>query len=191
MSRTDIQEKADYIVDFLSGKAGARQIAQFLDPSVRQTRLIEDDDHFLFPASQLTVTYQYWRDLPKVDGIANIERVDPHLLVSALGYVMLVDVDDDDNFTYALYGSKIVAVTGFDMTGKKISDIATTGGIREFFLACYLAAMKLRRPIYTVHEAPPSITSSVWHRVVLPLGRDGTITRFLVCNVPMADGKVR
>jgi hypothetical protein len=47
-------------------------------------------------------------------------------------------------------------------------------------------------PLLTRHGAPDAKTTAAWHRLVLPLvGDDGTITRFLVGNLPVGfDGRV-
>ena len=126
-----------------------------------------------------------------VDGIANVIKIKPEELRSVLGYLMLLDVVGQDEFRYALYGSRIAQDSGFDLTGKTIWQIPASRGIQLFVTASYLAAMKLRRPIYTVHQRSPSITVDDWHRLILPLGLEGVIKRFLVCNVPVLDGEIR
>ena len=189
--RSLLGKKAGEILDYLSGPPDGGRLAFFLDPCVRELRFIGEDDSFAFPTRQLGATYEYWRALPKTGGVAETERVDPHRLMGALGYLMLVDVEGDTDFRYALYGSKIADITGFDMTGKTVCEIQTIAPIRRFFVAVYMAAREACRPVYSVHEAPPSNTNSAWHRLILPLGKGGEVTRFLVCNVPMAGGKIR
>ncbi len=145
-----------------------------------------------FPAQHLQTVYNFWLDLPKVDGVADTEKIDPNELVSALGYLALVDVLEGDDYRYALFGSKMARVSEVDMTGKTLSDFETTDDVKTFVWACYQVATELRQPLYTIHQAPPEITVSRWHRVILPLGKGGRITRFLVCSIPItADGQIR
>jgi hypothetical protein len=76
------------------------------------------------------------------------------------------------------------------MTGKTVWQVATTSAIQTFFAACYRVVRAQRCTLYTVHKAPPQITASHWHRVILPLGQDGAVKRFLVCNTPIQNGQL-
>lgn len=134
----------------------------------------------------LSALHDYWSGLPRVDGVGQTERIDPEDVRAALGYVMLLDVlDGGADFRYALYGSRIVNAAGFDMTGKRVNAVPTTDRIREFFLAGYMAVVRHRTPILTVHQAPDNIMIGAWHRLLLPIGRGAEVTRLLVGNVPV------
>lgn len=192
MTRSVARDLADRIVEYLSTDARNQEAAAHLGVEVKRLQLVRDPPEEGLPAEQLLTVLRFWRRLPRIGGIPDVVKIQPEQVRPALGYLMLIDIDEEnDDFRYALYGSRIAAVSGFDMTGRSVWDIATNSSIQIFFAACYMATHRLRCPIYSVHEAPPSITASRWHRLILPLGLDGVVKRFLVCNVPIHDGRVR
>lgn len=153
--------------------------------------MVYDPSEPQLPTEALRSTLRYWQGLPITDGIPDSVKIEPTELSAALGFLMLIDFDDEaGDFYYALYGSKIAETSGIDLTGKSVWQGRTARSVQIFTVACYLAARRLKRPIYSVHESPPTVTSSRWHRLILPMGRGGEIKRFLVCNVPILDGKV-
>jgi len=160
-----------------------------LNFEVKGIRLLRDPSEQDLPLDVQRLVLRYWQGLPQTKGVADLMKIDPHTLRPALGYLMLIDVGvGDSEFRYALYGSKIAAVSGFDMTGKTVWQVATTSAIQTFFAACYRVTRDLRCTLYTVHKAPPQITASHWHRLILPLGEGGDVKRFLVCNTPIQNG---
>ncbi len=184
-------EVADLLVASLTA-GGGRSLSDVLDLDVKNLRLVLAPSLRDLPFEELKAVLRYWRDLPRSGGIPDVLKVDPDRLLVALGYIMLVDLGEaEDDFRYALYGSKISEVSGFDMTGKSVWDIPTTTDVQVFLAACYMAVQRLKRPLYSVHEAPPLITVSQWHRLILPLGKNGEVRRFLVCNIPISEGKPR
>ncbi len=138
------------------------------------------------PTKQLPFVLNAWLGLRDAHGRVAPEQIDPFLLRPALGYILLVDVlDDGADFYYRLYGSEVARVTGFDMTGKRTSQIATGSLAGSFYLASYRALLKRPEPMFTWHEMPMQITINNWDRIVLPLtGSDGRVTRILACNMP-------
>ena len=167
------------------------RVAEALNFEVKGLALQRAPEEADLPLEELRSVLRYWQALPKVAGVADTMRIDPADLRGALGYLMLVDAGPgEDDFRYALYGSKIAAVSGFDMTGKTVWQVATASAIQVFFAACYRDVRGLRCPLYTVHTAPPQITASNWHRLILPLGEGGEVRRFLVCNTPIQDGRL-
>ena len=189
MVANPVQVVADRIVAYLSEKQHALGAAQFLELEISGMRLLLDPSPDDLPTEAHRATLHYWRGLSAVEGIPDQVKVEPDRLQAALGYLMLVDVvGGPAAYRYALYGTKIANIAGFDMTGKSVWEAATNDEIRLFFAAVYQAAIVLRQPVFSVHEAPPSITTSEWNRLILPLGEAGVIKRFLVCNVPMQEG---
>lgn len=189
MFDASVQAAADRIVSYLSDKDPSLDAAQFLKLEIGGLRLLLDPAEEDLPTAAHRATLRYWQGLPSIEGIPDQLKVDPDRLQPALGYLMLVDVvGGDAGFRYSLYGTKIVSISGFDMTGKTVWEIGTRKDIQLFFAASYLAAIDLRRPLFTAHDAPPSITTSRWNRLILPIGEKGKIKRFLVCNVPMQEG---
>lgn len=162
------------------------EVAAALNDELQGLQLSWDPETRDLPTTAMRAAQAYWQSLPRNGGLPEVLQVEPERLRAALGYIMLVDVGEQTgDFRYALYGSKIAAVSGFDLTGKSIWDIPTLSAVQVFFAGCYLAVGRARRPLYSVHEAPPSITVSAWHRLILPLGRAGEVRRFLVCNQPL------
>lgn len=190
-SEVSLQRVAQAIRQRMDGQCDDEEVCGALNYQVQELSIRGDPTEADLPSEPLRCTHRYWHALPKVDGVAQAMKVDPDGLRPALGYLMLVDVGAGENeYSYALYGSRIAAVSGFDMTGKTVWQVATTSVIQIFFVACYEAVRALRRPAYTVHRAPPQITASHWHRLILPLGAGGTVKRFLVCNTPVRRGQL-
>lgn len=187
----EVEQVSEAVLRYLNGEIELAEVAETLDFEVKDLGLFLDPR----PADLALATHRevltFWQGLPRVEGVADVVKIDPQGLRGVLGYLMLIDPGDGPNdFRYALYGSKIAAVAGFDMTGKTVWDVATTSAIKVLFVACYRAVRQLRRPLYTVHKAPPNITTSHWHRLILPLGQSGEVKRFLVCNTPIQDGRL-
>jgi hypothetical protein len=185
-----LQRVAEAVRHVLAGHADESIVSESLNFEVNDLRLHADPVEADLPVEPLRCTFRYWDGLPKTAGVADVMKIDPDALRDALGYLMLIDVEPgEDAYRYALYGSKIAAVAGFDMTGKTVWQIATTSVIQTFFAACYRAVREARRTLYTAHKAPPQITASHWHRLILPLGKGGEVKRFLVCNTPLQNGR--
>lgn len=190
MSGTSVERITEVIARYLATGQGAANVTEALNFEVKDVKLLRAPAEADLPFEELRCTLRYWCSLPRVGAIPDVLKIDPDKLRCALGYLMLVDAGPGPNdFRYALYGSKIVAVAGFDMTGKTVWDIATASAIQNFFAACYRAARQERCPLYTVHKGPPQITASHWHRLILPLGENGEVKRFLVCNTPIQRGR--
>jgi hypothetical protein len=191
MSEISVERVAAAVERYLVSGQGEAAVAEALNFEVKDLHLLRAPAETDLPAEELRLTLRYWQDLPRVGGVADIVKIDPYRLRRALGYLMLIDSGPGPyDFRYALYGSKIAEVAGFDMTGRTVWDIATTSAVQTFFAACYRALRDHPGALYTVHKAPPQITASHWHRVILPLGRAGETRRFLVCNTPIQDGRV-
>ena len=111
--------------------------------------------------------------------------VEPEVLMSVLGYLMLLEpVDDGRDFRYRLYGTEISRRFMRDLTGHLVSEVPVANS-RMFFLSVYQAAMVRREPIFTWHAPPPSVHVTSWSRLILPLcDDDEQVCRFLVGNIP-------
>lgn len=138
------------------------------------------------PTKQLPFVLNHWLGLRAANGRVTPEQIDPFALRPALGYILLIDVlDGGADFYYRLYGSEIARVAGFDMTGKRTSQMVTGSLASTFYIAGYRALLQRPEPLFTWHEMPMQITINNWDRIVLPLtGTDGRITRILTCNMP-------
>lgn len=105
---------------------------------------------------------------------------------------MLLDlVDDGRDFRYRLYGSMVASVSGFDMTGKLLSEHPASPYVTEFALAGYRAAVQRREPLYSERHLVGTALATRWQRIALPLiGDDGTVVRLLAGTAPLGrDGR--
>lgn len=95
------------------------------------------------------------------------------LPVGCRSYIAIVTQDARGGFLYRHYGEAIVAVTGFDMTGKRTADFESEVG--NFFTSTYTRSFADRIPIFALHRASHAVNVHVWERLVLPMSaRDGT-----------------
>jgi hypothetical protein len=144
-------------------------------------------------AEALCFLTSYWRGIAAEGQLPHLRQIDPTELRPALGYVMLLDaVDEGRDFRYRLYGSIIASISGFDMTGKLLSEHPSSPYTIEFSIATNRAVLRRRRPIYTVRSPVGAEQTMSWQRVVLPLVDDsGTVVRLLAGTAPIArDGRV-
>jgi hypothetical protein len=144
-------------------------------------------------AEPLCFLTSYWHGIAAEGQLPHFKQIDPTELRPALGYVMLLDaVDEGRDFRYRLYGSIIASISGFDMTGKLLSEHPSTAYATEFGIATSRAALRRRQSIYTVRSPVGAEQTTSWQRVVLPLVDDsGAVVRLLAGTAPIArDGRV-
>jgi hypothetical protein len=120
------------------------------------------------------------------------QAIDPLELRPALGYVCLVDpVEGGADFRYRLFGSLVAHVSGFDMTGRLLSEHPSSPYVVAFYRACALAVLRAGTALGSVHSPPVAVSTTTWHRLLLPLGDPAAgVTRLLVGSVPVGrDGR--
>lgn len=133
---------------------------------------------------ELKFLLRYWQGLVTEGDLPHFRRVDALGLVPCLGYLMVIDVGEQD-FSYRLYGTKIAEAAGFDMTGKTVSAFTSHHFLPQFFAACYQACIARRECLFTQHQAPADVSVYFWTRLILPLRDDsGGVARFLVGSMP-------
>jgi hypothetical protein len=128
-------------------------------------------------ASFLLALWQMARD---GDGIppetrmpaAQIRRLKPQL--------MILRPAGDGDWLYESYGAEIAQHSGFDMTGRRVSDFQ--GELGAFFRGLYLRAMEERRPFGSIHRIGADRTSPLWERLILPVGSADAVTGLYVVN---------
>ena len=84
-------------------------------------------------------------------------------------HLAILSQDPQGGFFYHFYGPAIVAVTGFDMTGKRTADFASEVG--RFFGTTYTRSFTERVPIFALHRASHALNVHVWERLILPMSR--------------------
>jgi len=121
------------------------------------------------------------------DGVPSLRIVDPVALAPALGYLMIVEVvDGARDVIYRLIGTNLIAVSGFDMTRKRLSEHPMSSYIRDYSMALYRAVIARREPVWSHYGPAAAVATAAWERVILPLADDaGAIVRFLVAAVPI------
>lgn len=134
----------------------------------------------------------YWNGLAN-GNLPHRSQIDPFAMRPALGYVILLDVvDGGRDFRYRLYGSLLASISGFDMSGKLLSNFAASWYVTEFAIAVDRAVCRRRQAVYTRRQPVGAERVTAWHRICLPLVDDeGAVARLLVGTVPIdADGEV-
>ncbi|MDP6689768.1 MAG: PAS domain-containing protein [Alphaproteobacteria bacterium] len=108
----------------------------------------------------LRVLLTYWRGLPRGRNLPLASKVDPLEMRPALGYVMLLDVEDDGwDYRYRVYGTSIAERSGFDATGKLLSELALRP-MEPFFLASYRACVLQSSFMFARHIPPLRVHTS-------------------------------
>jgi hypothetical protein len=139
-------------------------------------------------AEPLQVLLEYWSRLRSNRALPLAETIYPLAMRRALGYVMLIDlVENGRDFRYRLFGSAIAAVSGFDMTGRLLSEHPASAYLREFALAFYRSAVDQGRSVFSQYGLTGNTMTAQWHRVALPLtDKSGRIVRLLAGTVPLS-----
>ena len=79
--------------------------------------------------------------------------------------------DAGDDFLYVLYGTKLVASYGVDVTGTTVRG-GTHAAAAEAFFAYYLEALRERKPVYLSGTIDWKDRDHVkWNQVILPMKR--------------------
>src|SRR3546814_2385675 len=112
----------------------------------------------------------------------------PFNLRPALGYVLLIDVEDDGwDGRFRLYGTRVAEMYGEDMTGRRVSEIDNNNYATQLFRAIYRVAALRGEPVFSHHRPPPHVSVTAWKRLILPLANaEGAVCRFLSVNLPGA-----
>ena len=131
---------------------------------------------------------EWWQGLPRQDDLPQAEAIDPLALRDVMGYLMILEPEAQDNgldFRYRLYGTAIAGRSGFDLTGKLISESNVDAAIKHYFIACYRAVVERRDALFAAHESPPEISVAAWSRLMLPFAdTDRQVTKIVVGNLP-------
>lgn len=135
----------------------------------------------------------HWSSLAIGKRLPDIRQIDPFDLRRALGYVMLMDVvDGGHDFRYRHFGRAISRVSGFDMTGRQLSEHPASTYVTEFHIAVCRASIRRREPVYTARSPVGAQDTGVWERLILPLvDENDHVPLLLVANTPIArDGRL-
>lgn len=134
---------------------------------------------------------RWWHELA-AGGLPPPARIEPTELRQHLGKLTLVAPTGDGDFVYRLHGSRIADATGYELTGRRVSEGPRDGSvpapILAYFTAVYRIVQARRQPLYARHPwRDIRGRPFAWHRLVLPFGDADAVTRQLVSNIPDSD----
>lgn len=118
--------------------------------------------------------YQYWLGRRGDRLMPARQDLDPLDLGYALGNICLIDVIRTPRlrFRFRLDGSKLVALTGFDLTGSH-ADEFEPGPYRDFMLEVYRRMVLGRAPLFFRHREEWQYSGMQMESTTLPLSSDG------------------
>jgi hypothetical protein len=109
--------------------------------------------------------------------------IDPMDFVYVLSHVALLDVLTDPwRFRYRVYGTGLVAMDGFDMTGRLIDDWPTPE-FRALLQASHRDVAEARAPRLRVREAVIDGRLRVQEGLQLPLSEDGSTVSMILTAI--------
>lgn len=93
-------------------------------------------------------------------------------LLPWLGHLVLLDVlDGGDDFRFVVYGTALVEIFGFDLTGQRVSESAPQIGPRS--LEEYQRVYAARAPDHVARRSPANKEYVTITKIALPLSADG------------------
>ena len=126
----------------------------------------------------------YCRSVKPPSDYADRGDFDAFTLRPWLGYIMILEyLPDREDFRYRMYGTRIATQSGFDMTGRLVSEFDSSVG--AFFARLYRECVAERQLIYSEHTRVQGRYDCDWHRVMCPV-RAGDAVQLVVCNYPVA-----
>jgi len=93
------------------------------------------------------------------------------------GHLMLLDCIGGDEYRYRLYGTELVRLFGFDLTGKLVGDAASQIGDKP--LDEYRQVVRIGAPAYVSRISPSAREYLQVDKLALPLMEGGRVTKIL------------
>lgn len=88
-------------------------------------------------------------------------------------------VEEEQDLIFRLWGTKLAAMYGFELTGKLIRD-AALGDAAPYFRETHLYAIRQKEPVYIGGIVDwNEHADRAWNQVILPMARNGTVTESL------------
>ncbi|MFN4163470.1 MAG: PAS domain-containing protein [Ferrovibrio sp.] len=124
----------------------------------------------------LRALYELWQakrgDRPApARGDFTVEELRPWL-----GHLMIIDCDGEDT-RYRLYGTDLVRIFGFDLTGRRVTDCASQIGDKPMLE--YRQIIRSGKPIYISRGSPSARDYLLMDKLALPLMEDGKVNKIL------------
>jgi hypothetical protein len=121
---------------------------------------------------EIGTLYRFWREAKDGRTLPARRALGPEMLRPWLGSLSIYErTTEGADFRIRLEGTKIVAMTGEDWTGRLVSEVDRCFGAD--LLACCLEVCRLRQPLFD--SAVPLFQKSYRfaQRLMLPVSRDG------------------
>jgi hypothetical protein len=144
------------------------------------SEIFEADFEKCIRAPEASLLYLHWRVAKGDRSLPEEGDIPEHRIAYLKSDLMILRPDGPDDWIYEHYGSNISLQTGFDMTGRRVSDF--NGALRDFFVTIYARAVRERRPLGCVHRFGRFGETPLWERLILPFGDGARITSLLVVN---------
>ncbi|WP_300297000.1 PAS domain-containing protein [Ferrovibrio sp.] len=93
-----------------------------------------------------------------------------------LGHLMIIDCDGEDS-RYRLYGTELVRIFGFDLTGRRVADCTTLIGDKPMLE--YREIIRSAKPVYISRGSPSAREFLLMDKLALPLMEDGKVNKIL------------
>ena len=123
--------------------------------------------------SRLRRLYQYWLEKKGQRRFPTRRDIDPVDFPYVLGHVILFDVLRDPlRFRIRVHGTEMVAVAGYDLTGKFVDDLPITD-FRRYVLARCESMLRQGEPLLVRHNRTLDGRQRRYEAVWLPLSDDG------------------
>ena len=161
---------------------------RFLIDTPFPPQIVWNPDPNSLPFPLLASFVQTWRDMPREHAgeppsVTDFDIID---FRKPMKYLMYLDVlDGGSDFQYRVYGTGISQISGFDLTGARLSETQIPPVTRDFMMACYAAVVSRRDLLFTEHHPPVHFKIATWSRVLAPLVDDtGAVARIVAINYP-------
>ena len=155
-----------------------------IDPSIQNVVIAyPEQGNCKIPHAPVQEFCDYCLTVKPQAAFANRVHFDGFKLRRWLGYIMVLDyLPDLDDLRYRTYGARIAEYSGFDMTGRLVSDFNSPVG--QFFSQLYRDSIAQKQIIYSEHTGVHAERGCDWHRVICPVSADDAI-EVVACNYPI------
>ncbi len=138
--------------------------------------------------ARLSRLYDLWLERRGPRVLPERSDFDPVRLKPWLGNLALIEVGEDREYRYRLYGTNFVFRFGVEMTGRTVEDLPPeqSAAIREDYDAVVDSVRPLSRrytsrfDIIDLHRRLDSQRLETWERLVLPLANGGDAVAMLM-----------
>ena len=131
--------------------------------------------------------FEDWDERKRGSPLPGWDTFDPIDLKCILGNLVLLDVERSDpfKFRYRVFGSKVAAQRGYDLTGKYVDEVPAAER-RAFLIEQYTVIAESGSPLHAIRDVRQDGRKFHHEILSLPLASDGrTVDKILVAVVPI------